>query len=81
MQGDLRVIVGSEIIRLVLQEVKEEIKNNGVNRCEQVNLLHQLGSLYGLLDKTEKQKEAWQKALELDPDNQMILSSLESLKK
>lgn len=79
MQGDLQSLVGRGVIVKTLREVKTEIGNNGVCRCEQVSLFHQLGSLYGLLGKTEKQKQAWQNALALDPDNKMILSSLESL--
>ena len=81
MQGELQCLVGRGVILKSLQEVKTEIRDNGVCSCEQASLLHQLGSLYGLLGKTEKQKQAWQNAQTLDPNNQMILSSLESLQR
>ena len=76
---ELKTLVGVKVIVSSLQEVHSEIRRNGVSSREEGILYHQLGSLYGLLGKTKKQKKAWRKALVLDPDNKMILSSLESL--
>ncbi|MCX6744364.1 MAG: hypothetical protein NTX82_02475 [Candidatus Parcubacteria bacterium] len=63
----------------VLEEVETEIRNNGTNKKEQAMLYHQLGSIYGLMGDSSQQTFAWRQAQQLDPENEIILSSLKSL--
>ena len=63
----------------VLEEVESEIRNNGTTKQEQAMLYHQLGSIYGLMGDSSQQNFAWRQAQRLDPNNEIILSSLKSL--
>ncbi|MBD3360061.1 MAG: hypothetical protein GF365_05155 [Candidatus Buchananbacteria bacterium] len=75
----LEGLISPEELRLILTEIREEISANGESSQEKASLFHQLGSVYGLLGNQEKQKSAWQQALQLDPGNITIKTSLKSL--
>ena len=62
-----------------IAEVRRDILQGDLTQSEEAWLYHQLGALYGQLGDFGKQKQAWEKAKELDPESQMINSSLESL--
>ena len=76
MLGEL---VAPEELRAILSEIQEDIRLNGVCPKEKALLLHQLGSVYGLLGNHQEQKNAWEQALQLDPHSRMIKLSLQSL--
>jgi len=71
--------IPASILFTVLEEVESEIKLNGISLQEKAGLFHQLGSIYGLLGDEIKQKNAWQQAQNLAPNNEMIRASLKSL--
>jgi hypothetical protein len=75
----LQGLISPEELLLILTEIREEISANGVNSEEKASLFHQLGSVHKLLGNQEEQKTAWQQALQLDPDNFIIKTSLKSL--
>ena len=72
-------LVGREVIIQVLEEVEQEIKNNGISSKEKAFLFHQKGTLLGLMGQAEQQKRAWLQAQELAPDCMIIRTSLQSL--
>jgi len=72
--------IGGEVLIIVLKEIEQEIRNDGICPREKAQLFHQLGAIHGLMGDHPQQKIAWEEAKRLDPDNQMIQSSLKSLK-
>lgn len=81
MQGGqmLECGIAPETILLALEEVEKEIRNNGKCLKERAWLFHQLGSIHGLMGDLAQQKDAWEQALKLDPDNETLKASLKSL--
>ncbi|OGY42811.1 MAG: hypothetical protein A2Y67_03750 [Candidatus Buchananbacteria bacterium RBG_13_39_9] len=77
----MQELVRREVIIQVLQEVLQEITNNGISPREKAFLFHQKGSLLGLIGQAEQQKEAWLQAQILAPDCRIIRVSLQSLEK
>jgi hypothetical protein len=75
----LAIGVEREVMLCILEEVKSEIKHNGICNNERALLFHQLGTIHGLFGNSHKQRIAWQEALELDPKSDMIRESLKSL--
>ena len=71
--------LSKDILIVVLNEIEEEIRNDGICSKEKAQLWHQLGAIHGLMGDHPLQKIAWEEAKKLDPKNQMILSSLKSL--
>lgn len=72
--GDFRMY-----LKQAVAEVRRDILAVDNSPQDEAWLWHQLGSLYGQLGNMEKQREAWEKAKELDPESDMITASLESL--
>jgi len=72
--------IKAEILLIVLHEIEEEIRTDGISQQKKALLYHQLGSVHSLMGDKEQQKFAWEEAKRLDPNNQMIKSSLKSLK-
>lgn len=62
-----------------LAEIWGDILKTGNSPEDEAWLYHQMGSIHGQLGNIEEQKKAWEKAKELDPENDMINSSLQSL--
>ncbi|MFC1598477.1 hypothetical protein ACFL2U_00485 [Patescibacteria group bacterium] len=76
----LKELIDQKTLLIVLEEVEQEIRVNGVNLKEKAQLFHELGSIHGVLGNTSEQQFAWQQALDLDPDNSIIRQSLQDLK-
>jgi len=72
-------IVDQETLLIVLEEVKSEIRFNGICAKEKAQLFHELGSIHGLLGNSAEQRGAWEEALKLDPDNYIVKLSLKKL--
>ena len=72
--------LNEEILIIVLKEIEREIRYDGICPKEKAQLFHQLGAIHGLMGDPHQQKIAWEEAKRLDPNNQMITSSLKSLK-
>lgn len=66
------------LIRNLLQEVEVEITEKK-DPQDKAWLLHQKGTLHGLLGEKILQKNAWHEALLNDPENKMVKESLQSL--
>ena len=75
----LGIVIDPAVILETITEIEEEIRNNGICSVKKAMLYHQLGSVHGLMGDKRQQKNAWQKALELDPANEMVRDSLKSL--
>ncbi len=71
--------VNEEVLLMVLEEVEEEIRIDGVSLKTKASLFFQLGAVYGLMGDRLQQEFAWQKACQLDPQNEEIKKSLASL--
>jgi len=72
--------LNEEILIIALKEIEQEIRHDGICPKEKAQLFHQLGTIQGLMGDYTQQKFAWEEAKRLDPNNQMIKSSLKSLK-
>jgi hypothetical protein len=62
-----------------LAEIEGEIRDNGHCQKEKARLLHQLGSIHGLMGDKAQQEASWQEAVKLDPDLKIYRQSLASL--
>jgi hypothetical protein len=69
-------LVDRTVILGVLQEVENEIRQDGVCPKERALLYHQLGSLWGLMGDRNQQRAAWQMAVDLDPQSEIFWQSL-----
>jgi hypothetical protein len=71
--------LSEDVLIIVLKEIEQEIRHDGICPKEKAQLFHQLGAIHGLMGDYPQQKFAWEEAKRLDPNNQMIKSSLKSL--
>lgn len=76
-QKDVLGILKSMMENLAV--VEEKIKQDGITNSQKSWLLHEKGTLHGMLGQCDQQKAAWLQALQLDPANTMVRQSLEGL--
>ncbi|OGY41434.1 MAG: hypothetical protein A2Y82_00765 [Candidatus Buchananbacteria bacterium RBG_13_36_9] len=72
--------IKAETLLIILHDIEEEIRADGISQQKKALLFHQLGSVHSLMGDKDQQKFAWRQAEKLDPDNDFIRNSVKSLK-